>query len=67
MFKASMQTDLEHQKAAMKRDCDAVKAECDKLRTGAARGRGERHAVTCLCGHSTDTALGRSRRAQVRD
>ena len=39
MFKATIQTDLEHQKAAMKRDNDAVKAECDKLRTGAARGR----------------------------
>ena len=41
MFKASMQTDLEHQKTAMKRDCDAVRTECDKLRTGAARARGE--------------------------
>jgi hypothetical protein len=37
MFKASIQTDLEHQKTAMKRDCDAVRTECDKLRTGAAR------------------------------
>ncbi len=34
-FKSAMQTDLEHQKAAMKRDCDAVRAECEKLRTGA--------------------------------
>lgn len=36
MFKAASQTDLEHQKTAMKRDCDAVRAECEKLRTGAA-------------------------------
>ena len=36
-----MQTDLEHQKTAMKRYCDAVRTECDKLRTGTARARGQ--------------------------
>lgn len=47
MFKASMQTDLEHQKTAMKRDCDAVRAECEKLRTGA---RGVLFALSLLQG-----------------
>jgi hypothetical protein len=35
MFRASTNTTLDQTQTAMKRDCDAVRAECEKLRTGA--------------------------------
>ena len=52
MFKAATQTDLEHQKAAMKRDCDAVRAECEKLRTGGRRG-----CCTCCAAARAERSL----------
>jgi hypothetical protein len=47
MFRASTQTTLDQTQTAMKRDCDAVRAECEKLRTG------ERHRERCV--HVADT------------
>ena len=66
MFKASMQTDLEHQKTAMKRDCDAVRTECDKLRTGTARAPSEPRVSAGWRGAEALQRLSR-RRAQIRD